>query len=135
MEVAFLVGIVLFGFVLGVLARFAVPGPDPMPIWLTTLVGVAGSVGGGLLGQLFTDSAGSLLFAFAGAVVLVIGYRRLVQGRGITGPQAKVQPVRGFGLKRGSGQLLTELESLRDAGLLTPDEFERKKEALLARSS
>ncbi len=70
MGLAFIVGVLLFGFVIGMAARFAVPGPDPMPIWLTTGIGVLGSVAGGLLAQLFTDSAGSLLFAFGGAVGL-----------------------------------------------------------------
>jgi uncharacterized membrane protein YeaQ/YmgE (transglycosylase-associated protein family) len=88
MELAFIIGILVFGFAIGALARLAVPGPDPMPIWLTTVIGVVGSVVGGLVAQLFTDSAGSLIFAFAGAVVLVIAYRRFYQGRGITGPGA-----------------------------------------------
>ncbi len=128
MELAFVVGLLLFGFVIGALARFAVPGPDPMPIWLTVAVGVIGSVGGGLVGQLFTDSAGSLLFAFLGAVGVVIGYRRVVQRRGITGPDAKLSPTRGIGLRRRTGEAnLRKLRELRDAGVLTPEEFEAKK--------
>src|SRR5216117_3639156 len=35
------------GFITGGLARLAVPGPDPMPIWLTVAIGLAGSWGGG----------------------------------------------------------------------------------------
>ncbi len=128
MELAFILGLLLFGFVIGALARFAVPGPDPMPIWLTVAVGVIGSVGGGLVGQLFTDSAGSLLFAFLGAVGVVIGYRRVVQRRGITGPDAKLSPTRGIGLRRRTGEAnLRKLRELRDAGVLTPEEFEAKK--------
>jgi len=132
-ELAFIVGLLLFGFVIGALARFAVPGPDPMPIWLTVAVGVTGSVAGGLVGQLFIDSAGSLLFAFLGAVGVVIGYRRFVQRRGITGPDAKLQPTWGIGIRRRPGEAnLRKLRELRDAGVLTPEEFEAKK-ALVVR--
>ena len=31
------------GFVIGGAARFAVPGPDPMPFWLTVVIGLCGS--------------------------------------------------------------------------------------------
>src|SRR3954447_7233901 len=34
----------LSGFVSGALARFAVPGPDPMPAWLTISIGLVGTV-------------------------------------------------------------------------------------------
>ncbi len=100
LELAFLIGLLLAGFVIGGLARFAVPGPDPMPIWLTIAIGILGSVLGGLVGQIFLGATGSFLFAFLGAVALVIGYRRFVQGRGITGPEAQLRPSRGFGLRR-----------------------------------
>ena len=131
MELAFIIGILVFGFVIGALARLAVPGPDPMPIWLTTGIGVVGSVGGGLVAQLFTDSAGSLIFAFAGAVVLVIAYRRFCQGRGITGPGAHEPPTRGVGLRRmGRSRHERMLRELRDAGVLSQAEYEQKRAEL-----
>ena len=34
-------------FITGALARFAVPGPDPMPAWLTVVIGLGGTVVGG----------------------------------------------------------------------------------------
>ncbi len=131
MELAFVVGILFFGFVIGMAARFAVPGPDPMPIWLTTGIGVLGSIAGGLVARLFTDSAGSLVFAFGGAVALVIGYRRFVQGRGITGPQAKSAPTRGWGLGRKPAKRhLHMLGELRDAGIVSPEEYDAKRTLL-----
>jgi uncharacterized membrane protein YeaQ/YmgE (transglycosylase-associated protein family) len=135
-ELAFVVGILLFGFVIGTAARFAVPGPDPMPIWLTTGIGVLGSAAGGLAARLFTDSAGSLLFAFGGAVGLVIAYRHFVQGRGITGPQAKSQPTRGWGLRprKPATRHLQMLGELRDAGIVTPEEYDAKRAALSDRA-
>ena len=38
------VSALITGLVTGMLARFAIPGPDPMPLWLTVLVGLAGTL-------------------------------------------------------------------------------------------
>jgi uncharacterized membrane protein YeaQ/YmgE (transglycosylase-associated protein family) len=52
------------GFVIGGAARFALPGPDPMPFWLTVLIGLVGSaigtaIGAALFGARHTfDSSG-----------------------------------------------------------------------------
>src|SRR6058998_2368799 len=95
------IAIMISGFITGGLARLAVPGPDPMPFWLTVSFGIAGSIFGGVVAYAFFGAtAPSFPFGFAGAVVLVILYRRFVQHRGITGPEAKAQPTRGWGLKR-----------------------------------
>ena len=42
----------LFGFLIGALARFLVPGKDPMAWWQTILLGITGSVVGGWIGSL-----------------------------------------------------------------------------------
>ncbi len=39
-----IIGILIGGFVIGGLARLAVPGPDPMPVWMTILIGFLGSI-------------------------------------------------------------------------------------------
>ena len=61
--------IMIFGFITGSLARLAVPGPDPMPIWLTVAIGLAGSAGGGAVALAIwgrgTQAVG--LFSFLGA--------------------------------------------------------------------
>ena len=44
---AYFVSAVVFGFFVGALARWAVPGPDPMPAWLTIFIGLSGSLIGG----------------------------------------------------------------------------------------
>jgi len=96
----FFVVLVFGGFLLGALARLALPGPDPMPFWLTVAIGVGGATLGGLVAQLLFGNAGSLLFAYLGAIALMILYRRFVQGRDITGPGTRERPTRGWGLRR-----------------------------------
>jgi uncharacterized membrane protein YeaQ/YmgE (transglycosylase-associated protein family) len=121
-------GLLLSGLIIGLLARLAVPGPDPMPIWLTMAVGVAGAVAAGLISQaVFEDPNGGFLLALLAAIVIVIAYRRFVQGRGITGPGAKRRPTRGVGVR---ADLEEKLEELRDAGVLSPEEFEAKRTLL-----
>ena len=94
-----LIQILISGFVIGALARFAVPGPDPMPIWLTIVIGIVGSlIGGGIAGAIFgtEQDSGSVFAILIGSILastlLVIGYRRFVQHRPITGPDAYKRP-------------------------------------------
>jgi uncharacterized membrane protein YeaQ/YmgE (transglycosylase-associated protein family) len=83
----FVVLLAVSGLVIGGLARLAVPGPDPMSIWRTIVLGLLGSFVGGLFGRLLGfEAGGGILFAMLGSVLLLILYRRLVQKRGITGP-------------------------------------------------
>jgi uncharacterized membrane protein YeaQ/YmgE (transglycosylase-associated protein family) len=149
--------IMFFGFITGGLARLAVPGPDPMPVWLTVAIGLAGSVGGGAIAIAIwgrgTQAIG--LFSFVGAILLVVAYRRFVQKRPITGPDALKFPERGLGIERfrerrqqledlarqtqeaRTGEAdsnLRKLSDLHDAGLLTDDEFEAKKAQLQGRA-
>jgi uncharacterized membrane protein YeaQ/YmgE (transglycosylase-associated protein family) len=127
-----IVGLLVGGLVIGALARLAVPGPDPMPIWFTIAIGAAGSILAGLLSQwLFNDPNGGFVIALLAAIGIVVAYRRFVQGRGITGPDAKRVPTRGVGVRR---ELEEKLEDLRNAELLTPEEFELKRAELRRRS-
>ena len=66
---------VVSGLVIGALGRLVIPGPDPMSIGMTILIGIAGSLIGGLIGRaLFGD--GGLLLSVAGAALLVWLTRR-----------------------------------------------------------
>ena len=82
----YILGLILWGFIVGALARLALPGPDPMPWYATIGLGLGGSLVGGLVAQVILGMAGGLIFAVLGAVVLLYLYRRFAQGRGITGP-------------------------------------------------
>jgi uncharacterized membrane protein YeaQ/YmgE (transglycosylase-associated protein family) len=150
--------ILIFGFVTGSLARLAVPGPDPMPVWLTVAIGLAGSAGGGAIALAIwgrgTQAVG--LFSFLGAIALVIAYRRFVQGRPLTGPEAMKFPDKGIGIDRFQDRRrkmedlmrqtqqggdssdpdanLRKLNDLHEAGILTDEEFEAKKAQLQGRA-
>jgi uncharacterized membrane protein YeaQ/YmgE (transglycosylase-associated protein family) len=86
----FLLGLIIWGFVIGGLARLALPGPDPMPWYATLGLGLGGSLVGGLVAELLLGTAGGLIFAVLGAILLLYLYRRFVQHRGITGPTARL---------------------------------------------
>ena len=98
------------GFLIGSAARFALPGPDPMPFWLTVLIGLMGSATGTaisalILGRTHTFDTSShafvtLLLAVGFATALVAAYRILVQRRPIFGPEAHRFPRRGLGIAR-----------------------------------
>jgi uncharacterized membrane protein YeaQ/YmgE (transglycosylase-associated protein family) len=85
----FIVLILVWGFIIGGLARFAIPGRDPMPIWMTTAIGIGGSLIGGIISRLLFGTPVSFFFAFLGAVLLVVLYRKYVQKRDIWGPGAR----------------------------------------------
>jgi hypothetical protein len=122
------------GLVIGALARLGVPGPDPMPIWFTIAIGVAASIIAGIVGQLvFDDPSGGFVLALLAAIAIVVAYRRFVQGRGITGPDAGRMPTRGIGVAGGRDELEQKLRDLRAAGLLTDEELEAKRAQLRSR--
>jgi len=85
----FILGLIIWGFIIGGLARLALPGPDPMPWYATLGLGLGGSLIGGLIAELLLGTAGGLIFAVLGAILLLYLYRRFVQHRGITGPTAR----------------------------------------------
>jgi uncharacterized membrane protein YeaQ/YmgE (transglycosylase-associated protein family) len=60
-----------------------------MPWYATIGLGLAGSLIGGIVARLLIGTAGGLLFALLGAILLLYVYRRYVQGRGLTGPSAR----------------------------------------------
>lgn len=92
MELWFLILLIVGGFVVGGLARLALPGPDPMPWWATILLGIGGWFLGGVLSGLLLGSTPGIFFAFLGAFLLLAAYRKLVQKRPLTGPGAKQLP-------------------------------------------
>jgi uncharacterized membrane protein YeaQ/YmgE (transglycosylase-associated protein family) len=92
--------VIITAFVTGALARFAVPGPDPMPAWLTILIGLVGTlVGAGIvLAVAGGDPAWMGIAGFIASILLVLGYRRFVQHRALWGADAYRFPERGVGV-------------------------------------
>jgi uncharacterized membrane protein YeaQ/YmgE (transglycosylase-associated protein family) len=81
----------IIGLIAGAIARLLVPGRDPMGILGTMLLGLAGSIVGGLVAVALTDktmndfTAAGLLGSILGAIAVLIVYR-LLQPRGrVTG--------------------------------------------------
>jgi uncharacterized membrane protein YeaQ/YmgE (transglycosylase-associated protein family) len=92
MSLETILSLLVTGLIVGALARLAVPGPDPMPIWLTILFGLAGSFLGGGIGFAMGGFWGALLGSVVVATLLIVLYRRFLQRRPITGPRAKLPP-------------------------------------------
>lgn len=90
MDLGDVVYIVVVGLVIGALGRLAVPGRDPMPIWLTILVGLIGAfVGGAIAVSLGFGGGGIFIVSVLVATLVVIAYRKFVQKRPITGPGSR----------------------------------------------
>ena len=68
----------MFGLIVGIVARLIVPGRQHLTVWMTLLLGVLGSVVGGVVanllntGDIFELNIIGSLVAFASAVVLVV---------------------------------------------------------------
>ena len=102
MSLGLVLSILISGFLTGGLARLAIPGPDPMPIWLTIAIGLVGSIIGAVVGNAISHDNGFVIsfLSFGVAMALVAAYRRFVQQRPIFGPGALTFPERGIGVER-----------------------------------
>lgn len=73
-----IVWLIVIGFVIGLLARAVMPGDQKLGLILTTVLGIAGSVVAGYLGQavgLYQAGQGAgFIGSIVGALVLLFGY-------------------------------------------------------------
>ncbi len=82
-----LIGLILFGLVVGIIAKLLMPGKDPGGVIITILLGIAGSLLGGYVGRasgLYGPGQGAGFFmALIGALLLLglyrLAFRREVQ--------------------------------------------------------
>jgi uncharacterized membrane protein YeaQ/YmgE (transglycosylase-associated protein family) len=154
MSLGFVLAILISGFITGGLARLAIPGPDPMPIWLTIAIGLTGSIVGAVVGTAISNDNGYVVsfLSFGIAVALVAAYRRFVQHRPLWGAGAYSFPERGLGVaeqrqkleklgidpnalrpspqKLEHARLEAMLQELHRAGLLDDEELAAKRAAL-----
>ena len=74
-------GWIVFGLVVGIIAKMLMPGRDPGGFIITALLGIAGAVLGGFLGRAFgfyqPGEAAGFLMSLLGAVVLLFIYHKL----------------------------------------------------------
>jgi uncharacterized membrane protein YeaQ/YmgE (transglycosylase-associated protein family) len=91
--IIYIVVILVGGLIVGGLARLAVPGPDPMSLWATALLGIGGSLLGGVVFRILFDSGVGFLGAIIFAILILLGYRHYVQKRPIWGPGARRPPT------------------------------------------
>lgn len=82
-----ILGLMLFGLVIGALAKLLMPGRDPGGIIVTMLLGILGAVVGGFIGRAVgwyqPGEPAGLFMATLGAIVLLFIYR-LAFGRSRT---------------------------------------------------
>jgi uncharacterized membrane protein YeaQ/YmgE (transglycosylase-associated protein family) len=90
--IVFLIVLFVSGLIVGGLARLALPGPDPMSIPMTALLGIAGSLVGGIVTRALLGSGAGFVVAVLGAMLLLYLHRRFVQKRPLTGPRARRLP-------------------------------------------
>jgi uncharacterized membrane protein YeaQ/YmgE (transglycosylase-associated protein family) len=76
---------ILFGLVVGIIAKLLMPGRDPGGFIVTILLGIAGALLGGFVGQAMGfygpgESAGWIM-SILGAIVLLVLYRMMARRR------------------------------------------------------
>jgi uncharacterized membrane protein YeaQ/YmgE (transglycosylase-associated protein family) len=73
-------GWMLFGLIVGVIAKLVMPGRDPGGIFVTMLIGIIGAVVAGFIGRAIgwyePGEAAGFVVATLGAILLLFIYRR-----------------------------------------------------------
>lgn len=69
--ITYLILLATSGLIVGALGRLAIPGPNPMSVPMTILVGIGGSLIGGLVGNVLFSRSGGLILAVLGAALIV----------------------------------------------------------------
>lgn len=74
---------IVFGLIVGALAKLVMPGNDPGGIIITILLGIAGALVGGLIGRAMgfygSDQTAGYLMSIVGAIVLLAVYRMVAR--------------------------------------------------------
>jgi uncharacterized membrane protein YeaQ/YmgE (transglycosylase-associated protein family) len=78
---------IVFGLVVGALAKLIMPGDDPGGFIVTILLGIAGAMVGGLIGRAMgfyrPDEAAGYLMSIVGAIILLALYRMVARRRSV----------------------------------------------------
>jgi uncharacterized membrane protein YeaQ/YmgE (transglycosylase-associated protein family) len=80
-----ILGWIIFGLIIGAIAKFLMPGRDPGGFIITILLGIAGALIGGFLGRAMgfygPEEAAGWVMSLIGAMILLLLYRLLVARR------------------------------------------------------
>lgn len=80
-----IIGWVLFGLVVGIVGKLLMPGRDPGGFVITILLGIAGALLGGFVGQSLgfyrEGEPAGFLMAVLGSIILLLLYRMFVGRR------------------------------------------------------
>jgi uncharacterized membrane protein YeaQ/YmgE (transglycosylase-associated protein family) len=78
-------GWILFGLIVGAIAKLVMPGRDPGGIIVTMLIGIVGALLGGFIGRALgfygPNEAAGWLMSIAGAILLLFLYRMVAVRR------------------------------------------------------
>jgi uncharacterized membrane protein YeaQ/YmgE (transglycosylase-associated protein family) len=84
--IGYIISLCIIGLIVGAFARLALPGRDPMSIFQTMLVGIAGSLGAGLVyAALFHRNGGGFIASVLFSMVIVFVIRK-ARGGSLTQP-------------------------------------------------
>jgi uncharacterized membrane protein YeaQ/YmgE (transglycosylase-associated protein family) len=64
---------IVVGFIVGLIARAIMPGIDHMGFWMTAIIGIGGSLVGGLIGTVIKRPAPGAPFHPAGFLLSIVG--------------------------------------------------------------
>ena len=64
---------IIVGFIVGLIGRAIMPGAQALGFIMTTLIGIGGSIVGGLIGRLFSKPEPGATFHPAGFIMSIIG--------------------------------------------------------------
>ena len=80
-----ILGWIVFGLIIGAIAKLLMPGRDPGGIIVTMLLGIVGALLGGFLGRSIgwygPGEAAGFVMSLIGAIILLLLYRLLVARR------------------------------------------------------
>ena len=82
-----MIGWIVFGLIVGIIAKLLMPGRDPGGFIVTILLGIAGAIVGGFMGRVLglygPDQSAGFIMALLGAVLLLLLYRMIARHRAV----------------------------------------------------
>ena len=76
-----IIGWIIFGLIVGVVAKLLMPGRDPGGMIVTIILGIVGALIGGFIGRVLgwygEDDPVGFIMAVIGAIVVLFAYRKI----------------------------------------------------------